>query len=52
MINGYIIDHLKSVDIREIVKKGGKVKEIYEVVLYGESFKVSPFKKLLINYSL
>ena len=29
MRNGYIIDHLTSVDIQEIVKIGGKVIEIY-----------------------
>ena len=40
MQNGYIIDTLTSVDIHEIVKIGGKVKEIYEGVFY---FKVTPF---------
>ena len=49
MRNGYIIDYLTSVDILEIVKIGGKVIEIYEGVIYRENFKVSPFKKLLIN---
>ena len=34
MRNGYIIDTLRSVDIQEIVKIGGKVIEIYEVVIY------------------
>ena len=33
MKNGYIIDHLTSVDIQEIVKIGGKVIEIYEGVI-------------------
>ena len=43
MRNGYIIDHLTSVDIQEIVKIGGRVIEIYEGVIYRENFKVSPF---------
>ena len=40
MQNGYNIDTLTSVDIHEIVKISGKVKEIYEEVFY---FKVTPF---------
>ena len=44
MRNGYIIDTLTSVDIQEIVKIGGKVIEIYEVVIYRE---VSPFRKVI-----
>ena len=47
MRNGYIIDHLTSVDIQEIVKIGGKVIEIYEGVFYRENFKVSPFRKVI-----
>ena len=47
MRNGYIIDTLTSVDIQEIVKIGGKVIEIYEGVIYRESFKVSPFRKVI-----
>ena len=47
MRNGYIIDTLTSVDKQEIVKIGGKVIEIYEVVLYGENFKVSPFREVI-----
>ena len=47
MRNGYIIDTLTSVDICEIVKIGGKVIEIYEGVFYRESFKVSPFRKVI-----
>ena len=49
MRNGYIIDHLTSVDIQEIVKIGGKVIEIYEGVIYRENFKVSPFRKVIDN---
>ena len=45
MRNGYIIDHLTSVDIRENIKIGGKVIENYEGVIYRENFKVSPFRK-------
>ena len=47
MRNGYIIDHLTSVDIQEIVKVGGKVIEIYEGVIYFENFKVSPFRRVI-----
>ena len=46
MGNGYIIDHLTSVDIHEIVKIGGKVIENYEGVIYRENFEVSPFRKV------
>ena len=34
MGNGYIIDTLTSVDIKEIVEIGGKVTEFYEGVIY------------------
>ena len=47
MRKGYIIDTLRSVDIREIVKIGGKVIEFYEGVVYSESVKVSPFRKVI-----
>ena len=47
MRNGHIIDTLTSVDIQEIVKIGGKVKEIYEGVSYRENFKVSPFRNVI-----
>ena len=47
MRNGYIIDTLTSVDIQEIVKIGGKVREIYEGVIYRENFIVSPFRKVI-----
>ena len=47
MRNGYIIDHLTSVDIQEIIKIGGKVIEIYEGVIYGENFKVSTFRNFI-----
>ena len=47
MRNGYIIDHLTSVDIQEIVKIGGKVIENYEGVIYLEIFEVSPFRKVI-----
>ena len=33
MRNGYIIDTLTSVDIREVVKLGGKAIRIYEGVI-------------------
>ena len=47
MRNGYIIDTLTSVDIQAIVKIGGKVIEIYEGVICRESFKISPFRKVI-----
>ena len=47
MRNGYIIDHLTSVDIQEIVKIGGRIIEIYEGVICRENFKVSPFKSVI-----
>ena len=51
MRNGYIIDHLTSVDIQEIVKIGGKIIiEIYEGVVYQENFTVSPFRKVIEKF--
>ena len=50
MVNGYIIDHLTSVDIQEIVKIGGQVIENYEGVIYREIFKVSPFRKVIYKF--
>ena len=47
MRNGYIIDYLTSVDIKEIVKIGGKVKQINEGVIHKENLKVSPFIKVI-----
>ena len=49
MRNGYIIDHLTSVDVQEIVKIGGRLIEIYEGVIYREIFKVGPFIKVIHN---
>ena len=47
MRNGYIINHLTSVDIQKIIKIGGKVIEIYEGVIYLENFKESPFRNVI-----
>ena len=47
MRNGYITQVLKSVDIQENVKIGGKVTQIYEGVIYRENFQVSPFEKII-----
>ena len=47
MKNGYLIDTLTSVDIQEFFKIGGKVIEIDEVVIYRESFILSPFGEVL-----
>ena len=49
MRNGYSIEHLRFVDILEIVKFGGKVIEIDEGVIYRKNFKVSPFRNVLEN---
>ena len=49
MRNGYIIDTLTSVDICEIVKTGGRVIGIYEVVVYRENVRISPFRKVIEN---
>ena len=49
MRDGYVIDHLTSVDIQENVKIGGRVIEIYEGVIYRENFKESPFRKVIDN---
>ena len=46
MRNGFIKDHITSVDIQEILKIGGRVIEIYEGVFYRENFEVPPFRKV------
>ena len=46
MQNGYIIDTPSSVDIQENVKIGGKVIEIFEGVIYRETFKISPSRNV------
>ena len=45
--SGYIIDTLTSVDIQETVKFAGRVIQNYEGVVYGENFRISPFKKVV-----
>ena len=47
MRNGYIVETFTSVDIQEIVKIGGKIKEIHEKVIYRENFEKSSFKKVI-----
>ena len=49
MRNGYITQVLTSVDIREIVKIGGRVIEIYEGVIYRENFKINSFEKVIFK---
>ena len=39
MRNCYTVDTLTSVDIEEIVNIGGKVIEVYDVVIYRENLK-------------
>ena len=46
MRNGYFIDTLTSVDIREIVEFGGKVIRIYEGFCIEETLKYQPLEKL------
>ena len=46
MRNEYKEVTFTSVDIQEIVKISGKVIEIYEGFIYGENFRMSPFKKI------
>ena len=46
MRNGFVIDTLTSVDIREVVKIGDKVTEIYKGIIYRECFKLSPFREI------
>ena len=43
MINGYIIDTLISVDVREKRKIGGKIIQIYEGVIHRKDFEISFF---------
>ena len=52
MRNCFIIDTLTSVVFQEIVKVGGKVIELYKGVVYWESFKISPFRKVIEIYLL
>ena len=47
MQNGYNTQIMTSVDIQEIVKRGGKMIQIYEGVIYRENYNVSPFKKVI-----
>ena len=47
MRNGYTVDVLTSVDIQEVIKNGGKAIEIYEILIYRENFKLSPFRKII-----
>ena len=47
MRNGYTVDVLPSVDIQEVIKIGGKVIEIYEILIYREIFKLSPCRKVV-----
>ena len=49
MRDGYFIDTLTSVVIQKSGKTGGKMIEIYEVVIYRENFKLSPSKNVLEN---
>ena len=46
MRNGYNVDILTSVDIQVLVKVGGQVFKINEGVIYGDIFKVSPFRNI------
>ena len=50
MRNGYIIVTLTSVDICEIVKRGAKVTEFSEGVIFRENFEISPFRKVIEKF--
>ena len=50
MRNGFIIDTLTSVDFKRIIRIGGKLVEIYEVVIYEENFRIKPFKRVIGKY--
>ena len=50
MQNSYIIDTVIIVDIREIIKIGAKVIEIYEGVIYRKIFKKSPFREVIDKF--
>ena len=52
MRNGYTTQVLTSLDFQEIVKIGGKIIDIYEVVIYRENFKIKPFEKVFDNLFL
>ena len=47
MRNGYIIDTLTSVDIKELVKFNCRIIETYEGVIYREKFKIISFRKVI-----
>ena len=47
MRNGYIIDTFTSVEIQKIVKIKRKMVEIFEGVIFRESFKLSSFRKVI-----
>ena len=47
MRKGYIVDVLISFDIQEFVKKGAKVIEFYEGVVYWDNFEKSLFKNVI-----
>ena len=52
MRNGYIIKHLTSVDIQEILKIGGRVEGSTKVLFIGKFLKLVHLEKLLIIYWL
>ena len=47
--NGYKVDMLTTVDICQIVKKGRKVIEIYQGVIYRKKFRISRSKNFIEN---
>ena len=49
MRNVYNIDISNSVDKQKIVKLGGRVLKLCEGVIYGQFFKLPPFRKVLEN---
>ena len=49
MRTGYNFGTLTSVDMKEYIRIGGKVIQIYEGVIIREIFRVNPFKKFFGN---
>ena len=47
MRNGYIIDTLTFADIKQLILSVGEIVRKYEGVIYGENFRMNPFKRLI-----
>ena len=45
--NGIIHDTLSSVDIKSIVKAGGRIIKIYEEIVYEKNLEIDPYKEFV-----